>query len=171
MKDELIDWKYIIPTSARWTRLQGATRYDRGWCNIGRVRSTLATAMAVGSARLHWSIGRRADLAIAAAKAVNSDAAWGYDAATGLLLMQLTVVIIILSRHVIYASARYTGYYFQSLSSSKTTTSIPYPVESLHWPWRYCSFKLIFVKEKIVQKYRTAICVHSNVETYHPLMI
>ena len=35
--------------------------------------STLATAMAVGSARLHWSIG--ADLAIAAAKAVNSDAA------------------------------------------------------------------------------------------------
>ena len=31
--------------------------------------------MAVGSARQYWSIGRRADLAIAAAKAVNSDVA------------------------------------------------------------------------------------------------
>ena len=37
--------------------------------------STLAAATAVGSARQHWSMGRRADLAIAAAKAVNSDAA------------------------------------------------------------------------------------------------
>ena len=38
-------------------------------------RSTLATAMAVGSARQRCSIGRRADLAVAAAKAINSDTA------------------------------------------------------------------------------------------------
>ena len=37
--------------------------------------TALAAATAVGSARQHWSIGTRADLAIAAAKAVNSDTA------------------------------------------------------------------------------------------------